>query len=75
MQKVFLPFSQGGRACIGRNIAYFEMMLVIATLFRRYEVALPKPGWNLNVSETMSAHTHALPIKIWKRDIVGVNKE
>ena len=75
MQKVFLPFSQGGRACIGRNIAYFEMMLVIATLFRRYELALPKPGWNLNISETMSAHTHALPIRIWKRNIVGGNKE
>jgi benzoate 4-monooxygenase len=69
MQKVFLPFSQGGRACLGRNIAYFEMSLVIATLFRRYEFALPKPGWDLEVAETMSAHTGPLPTKVWRRNL------
>jgi cytochrome P450 len=69
MQKVFLPFSQGGRACLGRNIAYFEMSLVIATLFRRYEFVLPKPNWDLEVAETMSAHTGPLPLKIWRRDV------
>lgn len=69
MQRVFLAFSQGGRACLGRNIAYFEMELVIATLFRRYVFTLPEPGWDLGISETMSAHTHPLPLKISMRDL------
>ncbi|CEL61258.1 hypothetical protein RSOLAG1IB_09880 [Rhizoctonia solani AG-1 IB] len=43
LNKYFVPFSVGPRACIGRNLAYMELMLIVATLFRRYEVtALPK---------------------------------
>ena len=32
MAKAHFPFSTGPRACIGRNIAYFEQVLMIATL-------------------------------------------
>ncbi|KAJ1300380.1 hypothetical protein OPQ81_005199 [Rhizoctonia solani] len=40
--KYFVPFSVGPRACIGRNLAYMDLMLIVATLFRRYQVeALP----------------------------------
>ncbi|CEL58630.1 Benzoate 4-monooxygenase OS=Aspergillus niger GN=bphA PE=1 SV=1 [Rhizoctonia solani AG-1 IB] len=42
LNKYFVPFSVGPRACIGRNLAYMDLMLTAATLFRRYEVtALP----------------------------------
>ena len=37
MSKAHLPFSSGPRACIGRNIAYFEQLLLIATLVRSYD--------------------------------------
>lgn len=40
--KYFVPFSVGPRACVGRNLATMDMMLVAATIFRRYEFeALP----------------------------------
>ncbi|KDN35429.1 hypothetical protein RSAG8_11567, partial [Rhizoctonia solani AG-8 WAC10335] len=40
--KYFVPFSFGPRACVGRNLAYMELMLITATLFRRYKLeALP----------------------------------
>lgn len=37
MMKNHLPFSTGPRACIGRNISYFEQLLVIATLVRTFD--------------------------------------
>jgi cytochrome P450 len=64
LQRGFLAFSQGGRACLGRNIAYFQMFLVIATLFSRYEFALREPDWELEIDETFSAHTKELPVRI-----------
>ncbi|CAE6392320.1 unnamed protein product [Rhizoctonia solani] len=40
--KYFVPFSVGPRACIGRNLAYMDLMLIAATIFRRYHLeALP----------------------------------
>lgn len=41
MIKAHLPFSIGPRACIGRNIAYFEQLLVIATLVRLFDFEFP----------------------------------
>ena len=67
MQRGFLAFSQGGRACIGRNIGYFEMTLTIAVLFARYDFGLRSPDWDLGIDENFSAHTRALPLKIEKR--------
>ncbi|KAH9903693.1 cytochrome P450 [Xylariomycetidae sp. FL2044] len=36
----FVPFSRGGRGCIGINLAYAELYLVLAGFFTRLEVAL-----------------------------------
>ncbi|KAH7335758.1 isobutene-forming enzyme and benzoate 4-hydroxylase [Rhizoctonia solani] len=42
LNKYFVAFSVGPRACIGRNLAHMELMLVAATLVRRYHIeALP----------------------------------
>ncbi|CAE6349560.1 unnamed protein product [Rhizoctonia solani] len=38
LNKYFVPFSVGPRACVGRNLAYMDLMLITATLFRRYQV-------------------------------------
>lgn len=67
MQRGFLAFSQGGRACLGRNIAYFQMVLVIATLSGRYDFKLRSPDWELKYKETFSAHTESLPVRVSKR--------
>lgn len=37
MKKYYLPFSTGPRACIGRNIAYYEMTLVVAVLMHYFD--------------------------------------
>ncbi|KAJ1300369.1 hypothetical protein OPQ81_005188 [Rhizoctonia solani] len=42
LNKYFVPFSVGPRACIGRNLAYMNLMTITATIFRRYHMeALP----------------------------------
>ncbi|CAE6434717.1 unnamed protein product [Rhizoctonia solani] len=38
--KYYSPFSFGARACIGRNLAVMDMLLVAATIFRRYDIQL-----------------------------------
>lgn len=40
-QFAYFPFGGGPRVCIGRELATTEMMLILATLLRRFEVALP----------------------------------
>lgn len=39
-KKAFLAWSTGPRQCSGRNVAEMEIMLVIATLVKRYEFEL-----------------------------------
>lgn len=67
MQRGFLAFSQGGRGCIGRNIAYFEMTLTIAVLVSRYDIQLREEGWELGLEENFSAHTKPLPVRLTMR--------
>jgi benzoate 4-monooxygenase len=70
LQRVFLAFQQGGRACIGRNIAYLEMQLILTTLVRRYEFELAADEkWQLKTFESIMGHTGELPIKLRKRDL------
>ncbi|CAE6466959.1 unnamed protein product [Rhizoctonia solani] len=38
LNKYLVPFSVGTRSCIGRNLATMDLLLIVATLFRRYEV-------------------------------------
>ncbi|GAT28911.1 cytochrome P450 [Aspergillus luchuensis] len=68
MQRGFLAFSQGGRGCLGRNIAYFQMQLVIAALVWRYDLTLREEGWELETMETFSAHTGSLPVVVTRRE-------
>ncbi|EJD40202.1 cytochrome P450 monooxygenase pc-bph [Auricularia subglabra TFB-10046 SS5] len=40
IQKTFNPFSWGPRACVGRNLAMMELLLIVSTTFRRYHLVL-----------------------------------
>lgn len=39
MESKFMPFSRGSRSCTGMNLAYAELYLVIACLYRRFEIS------------------------------------
>jgi len=41
MRNNFLPFSAGPRICLGMNLAYMEMRVMLAHLFRNYYVTVP----------------------------------
>ncbi|CEL09163.1 hypothetical protein ASPCAL12303 [Aspergillus calidoustus] len=45
-----IPFSLGPRACIGRNLAYMEVSIVVAALVLNFEWELAEPG---SVMETI----------------------
>ncbi|KAK4893334.1 hypothetical protein LTR27_008228 [Elasticomyces elasticus] len=41
MKMLFMPFSKGTRACLGKGLAMLELKLVLVALLSRYEVKLP----------------------------------
>ncbi|KAI0302392.1 cytochrome P450 monooxygenase pc-bph [Multifurca ochricompacta] len=51
IQKTFNPFSYGPRACVGRNLATLELLVIISSIFRRYEVVLEHPDRPLETRE------------------------
>ncbi|KAL5499108.1 hypothetical protein ACEPAH_1626 [Sanghuangporus vaninii] len=51
LQKSFYPFSFGPRACVGRNLAMTELLLVISSISHRYDIVLEQPGIPLDVQE------------------------
>jgi cytochrome P450 len=44
MKQAWFPFSRGPRVCVGAGFAQQEVMTVIASVVRRYGIAV-KPGW------------------------------
>ncbi|GBE86838.1 Benzoate 4-monooxygenase [Sparassis crispa] len=68
MMKAFNPFSFGPRACIGRNVAMLEMTLVIAAVFRRYDIVL-QPGEMLEVYDSFVRKPHKCVVGIKRREI------
>ncbi|KAF8704735.1 Cytochrome P450 monooxygenase, partial [Rhizoctonia solani] len=51
LSKYFVPFSTGPRACIGRNLANMNMLLISAAFFHRYDVELANPDAKLEVAD------------------------
>lgn len=71
MEPYFIPFSTGGRGCIGRNISYLEQTIMLASLVHRYEFALPGPEWDLKRHEAFNLLMGDMPIKIWRRELAA----
>ena len=40
----FIPFSHGPRACVGRNVAEMELLVMAATVFRLFEFEMQQDG-------------------------------
>ncbi|KAI0282796.1 cytochrome P450 monooxygenase pc-bph [Russula aff. rugulosa BPL654] len=43
IQRTFNPYSYGPRGCVGRNLASLELLIIISSIFRRYEIVLEHP--------------------------------
>lgn len=67
MSKAHLPFSIGPRACIGRNIAYFEQLLVISSLVRLFDFDFPDPNFNLATLERFNSNPGELVLTSRRR--------
>ncbi|KZT59289.1 cytochrome P450 [Calocera cornea HHB12733] len=51
IQKTFNPFSFGPRGCVGKNLASMELLLIIATIFHRFDFVLMDPKHDLETRE------------------------
>lgn len=69
----FLAFSAGARGCIGRNIAYLEQTVLLASMLHRYKFELAQPGFEPVYHEWMNTHPDRLPVKIWRRSAMSTN--
>ena len=67
----FIAFSAGARGCIGRNIAYLEQTVLLASILHRYDVEFAQPGFEPGRYEWQNLHLTELPIKIRRRARAG----
>ncbi|MDI3388978.1 cytochrome P450 [Streptomyces sp. B-S-A8] len=63
---VFKPFGTGARACIGRQFALHEAVLVLGLLLRRYDLHAD-PGYRLRVAERLTLMPEGLRLRLGRR--------
>ncbi|GAB2907890.1 cytochrome P450 [Rhodococcus aerolatus] len=63
---VYKPFGTGERACIGRQFALHESVLVLATILHRYDLT-PEPGYTLRVQELLTLKPEGFRLTLTRR--------
>ncbi|KAL2871153.1 cytochrome P450 [Aspergillus lucknowensis] len=58
-----IAFSLGARACIGRNLAYMEVSIVIAALVLNFEWELAEPGSAMETVERFNCNPKELMVR------------
>ncbi|KAI0826257.1 cytochrome P450 [Irpex lacteus] len=51
IQRTFNPFSFGPRSCVGRNLANMELLIIVASILRRFEFVLENPDKPFDTAE------------------------
>jgi len=46
----FSNLIRGTRACVGRNLAFLELQIIIASIMRRYDIVLADPDQRVRIS-------------------------
>ncbi|TFK26575.1 cytochrome P450 monooxygenase [Coprinopsis marcescibilis] len=69
-QKTFNPFSVGPRACLGRNLAFMELQIIIASIMRRYDIVLEDPDQPLETREGFLRKPLACKIGVKRRELL-----
>ncbi|EMD40186.1 hypothetical protein CERSUDRAFT_151209 [Gelatoporia subvermispora B] len=69
MNKAFIPFSVGPRACVGRNLAKIQLLINVATIFRCYDVVLEKPHDPMPVHDDFTRKVIECFIGLKRREI------
>ncbi|MFC7217487.1 cytochrome P450 [Streptomyces polyrhachis] len=62
----YKPFGTGERACIGRQFAIHESVLVLAMLLHRYEL-IPDPAYELRVTELLTLKPEGFRLRLRRR--------
>lgn len=57
--ELFMPYSKGSRACLGRGIAQMELKLTTASIIQRFEIGLA--AGTTDESMAMISHFLAIP--------------
>ncbi|KAI9760261.1 MAG: hypothetical protein M4579_001775 [Chaenotheca gracillima] len=52
LDRYYVPFGRGTRMCLGVNLAYAELYLAIAAIFRRFDLQLFDTNWDRDIKIT-----------------------
>ncbi|KAF7309055.1 Cytochrome P450 [Mycena kentingensis (nom. inval.)] len=65
--KAFKPFSDGPAACIGKTLALLQLRLILAMIFKRYEVCLEDPAKALQSEQWFVRRVIELKVGLTRR--------
>ena len=72
LEKYLLPFGKGTRMCLGMNLAYAELYLTLASVFRRFDMKLfQTTRRDVDIAHDFFSGTPALDSKGVRVEIVG----
>lgn len=64
---IYRPFGVGVRQCIGRQFAQHEIVIALAAILHQFDLE-PRPGYKLQVAETLTLKPSELRLRLTKRN-------
>lgn len=63
---IYRPFGVGVRQCIGRQFAQHEILIALGAILHQFDLE-PRPGYKLQVAETLTLKPSELQLRLTKR--------